>query len=94
MFYMQNTKMLFGDAKDTCDGTCLPIPQLLFFAYDDSSYQERSGNAQLGPRAHLSPRSNFLYIDVYSLVWLIITITTYIGDCVRIQECLLRVLNY
>jgi NAD(P) transhydrogenase len=21
MFYMPNTKMLFGDAKDTCDGT-------------------------------------------------------------------------
>ena len=24
MFYMPNAKMLFGDAKDTCDGACLP----------------------------------------------------------------------
>lgn len=23
MFYMPNAKMLFGDAKDTCDGGCL-----------------------------------------------------------------------
>jgi len=23
MFYMPGTKMLFGDAKDTCDGECI-----------------------------------------------------------------------
>ena len=27
MFYMPNTKMLFGDAKDTCDGAYLPSPR-------------------------------------------------------------------
>ncbi len=36
MFYMQNTKMLFGDAKDTCEGTSLLLftllGQLLMFA--------------------------------------------------------------
>ncbi|KAH0827182.1 PNTB-domain-containing protein [Lanmaoa asiatica] len=31
MFYMQNTKMLFGDAKDTCDGA-LPSPSLNLFS--------------------------------------------------------------
>ncbi len=25
MFYMPNTKMLFGDAKDSCEGTLWPI---------------------------------------------------------------------
>lgn len=31
MFYMTNTKMLFGDAKDTCDGACLPSLRCPFF---------------------------------------------------------------
>lgn len=26
MFYMPGTKMLFGDAKVTCDGEILPLP--------------------------------------------------------------------
>jgi NAD/NADP transhydrogenase beta subunit len=35
MFYMPNTKMLFGDAKDTCDGTyskTMTFPLLIIFA--------------------------------------------------------------
>lgn len=30
MFYMPNTKMLFGDAKDTCDGR-YPCETIAFF---------------------------------------------------------------
>lgn len=36
MFYMPDTKMLFGDAKDTCEGmlcivdVLLPFPKLIF----------------------------------------------------------------
>lgn len=28
MFYMPGTKMLFGDAKDTCEGASLTVPSL------------------------------------------------------------------
>lgn len=32
MFYMPNTKMLFGDAKDTCDGGYMCVKTWLSFA--------------------------------------------------------------
>jgi NAD(P) transhydrogenase len=52
MFYMPGTKMLFGDAKDTCEGMW-SSPEDLFILTYQFSYQAWFGAAQLKGRCEL-----------------------------------------
>ena len=70
MFYMPGTKMLFGDAKDSCDGKpanqLLPIrglPTLL----NDSSYQTRSRGQNLRPFLCILRNGQQRTMKLYSL---------------------------